>query len=236
MLAKGPVQVRDKGRGLCGCVFFSTHGRSTAGLADSAANGCFAGCMVRRFTSFGIRGQESVGQVRHFLPELLWIAGLLAHVSRVRGWAGPNEAEFRRLLWPVWQAESQRAQEAQRGGFLRRLRTEEFATACSSLWWTIVRGLRSGVEDRRGCAWGAGAGQKAFELKTDSRFHWQGRWVYLGWPERRSQRKGWWAGPRAGWSFRGSNADAGSNPSCDRPLPLNARGRCAVVRGAGDWF
>lgn len=216
--------------------FFSTHGRSTAGLADSPANGCFAGCRVRRFTSFGIRGHESVGQVRHFLPELFWIAGLLAHVSRVRGWAGPNEGEFRRFLCPVWQA----AKPESAGSSARRfLASSADRRACHRLCSSLVgkrEGIAVGVRYRRGCAWGADAGQKTFELKTDGRFHWQGRWGYPGRPERLSQWKGRLRGLK-GWGIsKGSNADAAWNPTRDHLLQLNALGPCRVVRGWEDWL
>jgi hypothetical protein len=121
-----------------------------------------------------------------------WTAGTS---QAIRAFTGPDRAEFRRLLTPIWNADSPAALEALRASSLRRQRPREFAALFDYLW-----GHRQGLDAwrhlpaalRRGrgrtpppvkAGWGAVG--KNLAVQINRRCKRQGR----GWNPHRAERR-----------------------------------------------
>jgi hypothetical protein len=140
-------------------------------------------------------GDEGLERLReqHF-PEAVWLLDRW-HVTRaVREFVGDDAAEFRRLMEPLWRADSEGALEALRQSPWRQRRPEAFRAL-----FGYLLGNREGIENwkrlpaewRRSMAGaaarvksGSGAVEKNLEVQINRRFKRQGR----SWDPRRAER------------------------------------------------
>jgi hypothetical protein len=157
-------------------------------------------------------GDEGLERLRenHF-PQTPWLLDRWHIAQAVRAFTGPDANEFRRLMTPVWQADSEAALQALRESPLRPQRPKEFRALFGYLlgnrdgldaWRQIPPALRRGqgrVAAPVKC--GSGAVEKNIEVEINRRFKRQGRsWNPLR-AERLLQLKRLLADPRqwSGW-------------------------------------
>lgn len=131
-------------------------------------------------------GDEGLERLRenHF-PHTPWLLDRWHIAQAVRALTGPDQAQFHRLLQPIWNADSQAALEALRTSPLRRQRPKEFHAL-----FGYLLGNREGIDAWRQIpAWlrrgrgrtpptvkpGSGAVEKNIEVLINRRFKRQGR-------------------------------------------------------------
>jgi hypothetical protein len=131
-------------------------------------------------------GDEGLERVRenHF-PQVPWLLDRWHILQAVRAFTGPDANEFRRLMRPVWEADSAAALQALRHSPLRLQRSKEFHELFGYLlgnrdgidaWRQIPPALRRG--QGRAAATvkcGSGAVEKNIEVEINRRFKRQGR-------------------------------------------------------------
>jgi len=140
-------------------------------------------------------GDEGLERLRenHF-PQTPWLLDRWHILQAVRAFTGPDANEFRRLMTPLWRADSEAALQALRESPLRHQRPKEFRELFGYLlgnregidaWLQIPARLRQG--QGRAAApvkSGSGAVEKNIEVEINRRFKRQGR----SWNPLRAQR------------------------------------------------
>lgn len=131
-------------------------------------------------------GDEGLERLRenHF-PRTPWLLDRWHIAQAVRAFTASNQQEFRRLMHPVWQADSEATLQALRQSPLRQQRPKEFRTLFGYLlgnrdgidaWRQLPRALRHGrgrIPATVKC--GSGAVEKNIEVEINRRFKRQGR-------------------------------------------------------------
>jgi hypothetical protein len=142
--------------------------------------------------SDGDEGLEHLRQ-NHF-PHTPWLLDRWHLAQAVRAFTGPDQPEFRRLMTPIWNADSQAALEALRASPLRSQRPREFHALFGYLlgnregidaWHHLPAALRHGHgRTPAQLKTGSGAVEKNIEVQINRRFQRPGR----SWNPRRAER------------------------------------------------
>ena len=155
-------------------------------------------------------GDEGLERLReNSFPHRPWLLDRWHMAQAVRAFTGPNQDEYRRIMRPVWEADSEAVLAALRSSPLRPQRPKEFHTLFGYLlgnregidaWRQIPARLRTGPGRRPPpVKAGSGAVEKNIEVEINRRFKRQGRSWHPVRAERLLQLKRLAADPRS-WS------------------------------------
>ena len=131
-------------------------------------------------------GDEGLERLReNFFPHAHWLLDRWHILQSVRAFTGPDRNEFRRLMAPIWRADSEAALQALRESPLRQKRPQEFRALFGYLlgnregidgWKQIPAALRrSAGRASAAVKCGSGAVEKNIEVEINRRFKRQGR-------------------------------------------------------------
>lgn len=131
-------------------------------------------------------GDEGLERLReNFFPNAYWLLDRWHILQAVRAFTGPDPKEFRRLMAPIWRADSEAALQALSESPLRLKRAQEFRALFGYLlgnregidnWKNIPAGLRrSAGRASAAVKCGSGAVEKNIEVEINRRFKRQGR-------------------------------------------------------------